>query len=222
MNGLQLFESSEFGALEVLEIEGKPYFPASQCAKILGYVEPQKAVRTHCKGVSKMDTPTPGGMQTINYIPEGDLYRLIIRSRLPAAERFECWVFDTVLPELRSKGQYGSTYKLEDIIQKTAAAVVTEVVQQLIPVLTQSVKAPLVQTIADLDYTPHREYPDERAARKRRSIMGKVERLPGDLQQAVYEMLEEGKTYLSITNFLAENGYSVSQMAIQRFYRKTF
>ena len=28
------------------------------------------------------------------FIPEGDLYRLIVHSKLPSAERFERWVFD--------------------------------------------------------------------------------------------------------------------------------
>ena len=42
----------------------------------------------------------------MQYIPEGDLYRLIIRSRLPAAQKFEKWLFDEVLPELRRTGGY--------------------------------------------------------------------------------------------------------------------
>jgi prophage antirepressor-like protein len=31
-------------------------------------------------------------------VPERDLYRLIMRSKLPAAERFEEWVVEVVLP----------------------------------------------------------------------------------------------------------------------------
>jgi prophage antirepressor-like protein len=49
---------------------------------------------------------TKGGAQELNFIPEGDLYRLIIRSKLPAAERFERWVFDEVLPQIRQTGGY--------------------------------------------------------------------------------------------------------------------
>lgn len=30
-----------------------------------------------------MGIPTDGGMQTMSIIPEGDLYRLIIKSKLP-------------------------------------------------------------------------------------------------------------------------------------------
>lgn len=49
---------------------------------------------------------TAGGMQTVKFIPEGDLYRLITRSKLPSAQRFEEWVFDSVLPTLRKHGAY--------------------------------------------------------------------------------------------------------------------
>lgn len=62
---------------------GKCYFPATE--KILGYAEPEKAVRMHRKGASKLDSPSNGGIQKKNFIPEGDLYRLIVRSKLPTA-----------------------------------------------------------------------------------------------------------------------------------------
>jgi prophage antirepressor-like protein len=107
-NNVKVFENTEFGELEILLINGKEYFPATQCAKILGYVKPADAVRMHCKGVFKMQTPTNGGNQTVNYIPEGDLYRLIVKSKLPAAEKFERWVFDEVLPTIRKTGGYVS------------------------------------------------------------------------------------------------------------------
>ena len=70
---IQSFESNEFGKLEVLMIGSKPYFPASECAKILGYSTPNDAIKRHCKGIVKHDTLTKGGKQQINVIPEGDL-----------------------------------------------------------------------------------------------------------------------------------------------------
>jgi prophage antirepressor-like protein len=122
MNEMQIFNNSEFGSLEILEINGKPWFPATKVAKTLGYAEPEKAIRTHCKGVSEMDTMvqtgiksdgTPAMRQTVvKIIPEGDIYRLIVRSKLPSAERFEKWVFDEVLPSLRKHGIYAA----EDLI----------------------------------------------------------------------------------------------------------
>jgi prophage antirepressor-like protein len=103
---LQVFKNSEFGELEIREFEGKIYFPASDCAKLLGYSNPRKAVIDHCKGVTKCDTLSEGGVQEKNYIPEGDLYRLITSSKLPTAEKFEKWVFDEILPAIRKTGGF--------------------------------------------------------------------------------------------------------------------
>jgi len=132
MNELKVFQNSEFGELGVLTIDGKEFFPASQCATILGYKSPKDAISAHCKGAVKHRLPTNGGTQEVKYIPEGDLYRLIIRSKLPSAEKFERWVFDEVLPELRKNGSYGNNFNLEEVIAKTATAVVSEVLKQII------------------------------------------------------------------------------------------
>jgi prophage antirepressor-like protein len=105
--------SWEFGSLDILMIDGRPYFPATECAYALGYKNPHKAVRDHCKGINKTFGPTAGGTQNKSYIPEGDLYRLIIRSNLPAAERFETWVFDEVLPTIRRRGVYAAPETLD-------------------------------------------------------------------------------------------------------------
>ena len=106
MGELQIFKNEEFGEVRTVEIEGKPYFCGSDVAKALGYAIPSKAVNTHCKGVSKMEAPTNGGIQELLFIPEGDLYRLIVSSKLPTAEKFERWVFDEVLPSIRKHGGY--------------------------------------------------------------------------------------------------------------------
>lgn len=125
MNNIKTFENTEFGSLEVVLIEGKPYFPATECAKILGYSDADQAVRRHCAHPSKRRVVSKTTNQygktseqevEKNYIPEGDLYRLIIRSKLPAAERFERWVFDEVLPSIRQTGGYVSN---EDLFLNT-------------------------------------------------------------------------------------------------------
>lgn len=89
MNELKVFSNTEFGELGVMIIDGKEFFPATQCAAMLGYKNPKDAIIRHCKGGVKSDLPTNGGTQTVNYIPEGDFYRLIVSSKLPAAEKFE-------------------------------------------------------------------------------------------------------------------------------------
>lgn len=110
-NELKLFNSEQFGQIRCMEIDGKPYFVASDVAKALGYINPSKAINDHCKGVTKRYTLTNGGKQQMNIIPEGDLYRLMTHSKLPSAEQFESWVFDEVLPTLRKAGTYETPNK---------------------------------------------------------------------------------------------------------------
>lgn len=106
MNELQIFNNVEFGDVRMTEIDGKPYFVATDIAMALGYATPRDAIARHCKGVVKRDTPTSGGVQSLSYIGEGDLYRLIMKSKLPNAEKFESWVMDEVLPSIRKHGVY--------------------------------------------------------------------------------------------------------------------
>ena len=106
MNELQIFNNPEFGSVRTVTKDGKTYFVGNDVAKALGYSETAKAIRTHCKGVSEMDIPTNGGVQTMKMITEGDIYRLVIKSQLPQAEKFESWVFDNVLPSIRKNGGY--------------------------------------------------------------------------------------------------------------------
>ena len=115
MNELKVFSSSEFGELGVMLIGGKEYFPATQCAKLLGYARPADAISAHCKGVCVLPTPSNGGIQRMKFIPEGDVYRLIVHSKLPSAERFERWVFDEVLPSIRKHGAYITREKLWEV-----------------------------------------------------------------------------------------------------------
>lgn len=114
MNRLKVFENSEFGEIRTVEVNGKPYFVASNVAKALGYSNQRDAIARHCKGVVKRDTHTSGGAQSMSYIPERDLYRLITHSKLESAERFESWVFDEVLPSIRRHGVYAVDELLND------------------------------------------------------------------------------------------------------------
>lgn len=107
MNELQIFNNEEFGSVRTIEIDGKPYFVANDVARALGYTNPSKATNDHCKNaVMRRGNDSLGREQEFKFIPEGDIYRLIIRSQLPSAERFERWVFDEVLPQIRQTGGY--------------------------------------------------------------------------------------------------------------------
>lgn len=108
-DGMLTVSNSEFGKLNILLENGKELFPANDAAKLLGYTNPYGAVQKHCRSLLKREVPHPQSPDkkiTVNFISEGDLYRLIIRSRLPAAQKFEKWLFDEVLPELRRTGVY--------------------------------------------------------------------------------------------------------------------
>lgn len=112
---LQIFKNPEFGSVRTVEISGKTYFVATDIAKALGYSNPRDAIWRHCKGVVKHDgvskTTNQHGITTeqkveFNVIPEGDIYRLVIKSQLPSADKFESWIFNEVLPQIRMTGTY--------------------------------------------------------------------------------------------------------------------
>ena len=105
MNELKIFNNDEFGQVRTVDIDGKPYFVGKDVANALGYSNPRDAISRHCKGVVKRDSFKEGG-QPIALIPEGDMYRLITHSKMKSAERFENWVFDEVLPDIRKTGSY--------------------------------------------------------------------------------------------------------------------
>jgi len=82
----------EFLHIKLLRYNKKWYFPGIDTIKILGYKNPRKAIRDHCKEVTNRSSLTNGGKQNIKYISENDLYRLIHRSRLESARRFEKYI----------------------------------------------------------------------------------------------------------------------------------
>lgn len=109
MNELQVFTNKEFGSVRMTEVDGKPYFCGTDVARALGYGEPHKAVARHCNNDGMKRTPISdslGRIQETVFISEGNLYRLIVSSKLPSAERFEKWIFDNVLPSIRKNGGY--------------------------------------------------------------------------------------------------------------------
>lgn len=94
MNNLKNFKNEEFGKIRTLERKGESWFVGKDVAEVLGYANPQKAVRAHVdeddKGVNKMDTP--GGKQETIIINESGLYILILSSKLPSAKQFKRWM----------------------------------------------------------------------------------------------------------------------------------
>lgn len=109
MNNPQIYQSDQFGKIRVLYEDGKPLFCGRDVCKALGYTDPTNAMKLHCRGVAKRHLiDSKGRNQQANFLPEGDVYRLITHSKLPTAEQFERWVFDEVLPSIRQTGQYNT------------------------------------------------------------------------------------------------------------------
>ncbi|CAB0624006.1 BRO family protein [Corynebacterium diphtheriae] len=95
--------------------DGQILFCGKDVATALGYVNASKTVQDHCKGVPfRYPLETAGGIQQVRFIIEGDLYRLIISSKLSAAQKFEAWVFDEVLPTIRRHGVHAYDNLLAD------------------------------------------------------------------------------------------------------------
>ena len=93
--------------IRVVHIDGEPHFAGKDVADALGYVDATTAIRSHCKGVQKLHPlMTSGGMQSARVLAESDVLRLIVSSTLPAAEAFERWLFEEVLPSIRRTGSY--------------------------------------------------------------------------------------------------------------------
>ncbi|MFW8589856.1 phage antirepressor KilAC domain-containing protein [Glaciecola sp. 2405UD65-10] len=92
--------------IRVVDTQEEPLFVAKDVADLLKYTNSRKAVSDHCKGVTKRYIPTSSGEQQVSLIPERDVYRLIMRSKLPEAEKFEEWVVSEVIPSIRKKGGY--------------------------------------------------------------------------------------------------------------------
>lgn len=114
-NELEIFKNEEFGEIRTLLINDNPYFCANDVAKALGYAKPNNAILTHCRATLKRGIPISGKIQDVNFIPEGDIYRLIMKSKLPSAEKFESWVVEEVLPSIRKHG----AYMTNEVIERT-------------------------------------------------------------------------------------------------------
>lgn len=97
--------------------DGLTLWCGKDIATALGYENPTKAIRDHCKGGPiRYPLETPGGIQQARFITEPDLYRLITHSKLPDAQNFEKWVFEEVLPTIRNHGAYLTPQKIEEVL----------------------------------------------------------------------------------------------------------
>lgn len=110
----------------ITDTNGGHWFPATETAKALGYVDGDQAVRDHCKYAQPMSLPsfrreTLGLHHRTLIIPEGDVNRLISRSQLPAAVEIQDWWFDEVIPTIRKTGGYGVQAPARSLLEEIIA-----------------------------------------------------------------------------------------------------
>ena len=132
MEDLRIFENPSFGSVRTLEKDGEPWFIGKDVAVILGYSNPQKAIRDHVdeedKGVN--ETFTPGGSQNVICINESGVYSLVFASKLPMAKVFKRWVTDEVIPSIRKHGAYMTPDKLTETLTRPESVI--ELLQALV------------------------------------------------------------------------------------------
>nr|WP_319016638.1 BRO family protein [Yersinia pseudotuberculosis] len=109
------FSSPDLGvSLSGMLLEGKPVILAVEMAKSLGYANPADALATHCKSLIKLnysDARELGlgeNLRGVQLAGQADVFRLIMRSSLPSAERLQDWVCEDVLPSIFQTGSYGT------------------------------------------------------------------------------------------------------------------
>ena len=107
-DNIKLFENPEFGQVRVIVQENnEPLFCLADICRVLDISNSRNVVsRIDEKGVRSIDTLTNGGVQSLNFISEQNLYRVIFQSRKEGAIRFQNWVFNEVLPSIRKTGSY--------------------------------------------------------------------------------------------------------------------
>lgn len=105
---LQIFKSSTFGTVRVLEKNGEPWFVAKDVTNILGYQNSSKAINDHVDDDDKLNNETLSslGQRGGWLINESGLYSLILSSKLPNAKQFKRWVTSEVLPSIRKYGSF--------------------------------------------------------------------------------------------------------------------
>ncbi|HBM0000039.1 TPA: phage repressor protein [Salmonella enterica subsp. enterica serovar Kodjovi] len=160
-------------SLHGLNYQGKPVFFAVEVAKALGYADPHQAIEYNCKSLIKLNSVqcTESGLgfkpKGIILLTEPDLYRLILRSQLPSAERVQGWVCEEVLPSIRKTGSYTTTKSitpdngLQQFRKARALKMATEAANDILNMLPelsgnsrQCVIAGLVNPVAGSEVIP--------------------------------------------------------------------
>ena len=111
-----------------IDNNGNPWFSAQSVCKVLNHSNASQAIKNNCEkeGISTAYTLTNSGRQSIIIINESNLYRLIFKSRLENAKKFQSWVFEKVLPSIRKTGKYSIPEEVKKMSVKHRSALTAE------------------------------------------------------------------------------------------------
>lgn len=106
MNAIQSFNFNQ-SQVRVEIHNSEPFFCLSDVTRILGINRRSaEAFRFNPKGCKEIATLTNGGKQLLTFISEPNLYRVIFRSNKTEAVKFQDWIFEEVIPQIRKTGGY--------------------------------------------------------------------------------------------------------------------
>lgn len=125
MNDIQVFNSPQFGEVRTAGTAQEPIFCAADICRALGYSNGRKAISDHCDegDVTKRDTPTSSGVQSMTFVNESGMYSLIFGSKLESAKQFKKWVTSDVLPSIRKHGMYATEATVESMLNDPENAI---------------------------------------------------------------------------------------------------
>lgn len=125
MNEIQVFNSEQFGEIRTAGTAQEPIFCAADICRALGYSNGRKAISDHCDegDVTKRDTPTSSGVQSMTFVNESGMYSLIFGSKLESAKQFKKWVTSDVLPSIRKHGMYATEATVESMLNDPENAI---------------------------------------------------------------------------------------------------
>jgi anti-repressor protein len=133
-NVVKVINHELFGNVRILLGDtGEPLFCGIDVTNALGYSNSRKAIGDHCPNVTKRHITVKTGIKAdgnpairnleMSFIPECDVYRLIIRSNMPNAVQFERWLMDDVILSIRKHGAYLTPEKLTELLRDPDALI---------------------------------------------------------------------------------------------------
>ncbi|GEK46017.1 hypothetical protein HPA02_03000 [Bisbaumannia pacifica] len=139
--------------VRVVEIEGEPWFVASDVIKALGlYASEYRRLDDNEKSLLRRAHLGLREGRPMVIVAESGLYKLIMRSDKPGAKAFQDWVTKEVLPSIRKTGSYSVKKEVQPAVRKPITTNESETIKlmaQTIDRLTALQANPLITVEVD-------------------------------------------------------------------------